>query len=268
MIGMQSVVIASGIAAALLVAGCAPAARTPFPTEAKVGTLFHSFSKPSGNGPFPAIVLLHTCGGVSGHMPMWARQLREIGYASLIVDSFTPRGAASCSIPRYFPASLDQVAGDAFGALEYLRTRPDVDPERIGVMGFSWGASATLRTSSVRYRKGAAGGGFRAAASYYPMCVSPRLDWPADAQERSYNLFDDVEVPTLILMGADDTDTPNVAQNCANRVSELARRGRPVAINMYPGADHVFDVRNPAAARKALDDLQVFLARHLKGATR
>lgn len=251
--------------AALVAAGCATTTtRAPFPTAPNPGTVFHGFSRPEGAGPFPAVVLLHTCGGVSGHMTRWAAQLKGAGYASVIVDSFTPRGRAACSIPHYYPATLDQVTEDAFAALEYLQGRPDIHADRIAVLGFSYGASAVLRTSSARYRRGAPGGGFRAGASYYPLCVSPRPEWPAAAQERANNLFDDIDAPTLVLMGADDVDTPGVAQNCANKVTELARRGRPIAINMYPGAAHVFDVHNPAAAQKAFEDLKAFLARHLK----
>lgn len=252
----------SSLVVAVFLTGCA-AGGLVFPSEPKPGTVFHSFMKPDGPGPFPAVVLLHTCGGVGRHMPGWAVQLLSIGYASVIVDSLTPRGGTACWAPTYYPATLDQVTEDAFAALAWLRGRSDIDPERIGVMGFSYGASATLRTSSASYRKNAPGGGFRAAAAYYPVCVSPRADWPAAARERSNNLFDDIATPTLILMGADDTDTPNVAQNCANKVAYLAGRGRPITIHMYPNANHVFDVRQPAAAARAFGDLQAFFARHL-----
>ena len=60
--------------------------------------------------------------------------------------------------------------------------------------------------------------------------MNPRADWPPAAQERANNLFDDIATPTLIMMGADDTDTPNVAQNCASKEAQLARQGRPIAI--------------------------------------
>jgi dienelactone hydrolase len=41
---------------------------------------------------------------------------------------------------------------DAFAALAHLRMQPFVDARRIGVMGFSYGATATLRLTSSRYR--------------------------------------------------------------------------------------------------------------------
>ncbi|MBM3217556.1 MAG: hypothetical protein FJZ38_02550 [Candidatus Rokubacteria bacterium] len=155
---------------------------------------------------------------------------------------------------------------DALAAAAHLRTRPNVDPARIGVLGFSWGASAALRTSSAGYRRGVPGGGFRAAAAYDPLCMSGRGDLPRDAQERSTNLLPDIEVPTLILMGADDVDTPSVAQNCSIAVGVARRAGQPVAIELYPGAGHVFDMgpsRPPQAAAKAMNDLLAFFSRHL-----
>jgi dienelactone hydrolase len=57
-------------------------------------------------------VLLHTCGGIRPHVRLWAARLEEAGLASLIVDSFTWRGAAECSIPHFVPASVDEAAGD------------------------------------------------------------------------------------------------------------------------------------------------------------
>jgi dipeptidyl aminopeptidase/acylaminoacyl peptidase len=86
------------------------------------------------------------------------------------------------------------------------------------------------------------------------------------AQERSNNLHADIEVPTLILMGEADDDTPNVAANCARAAEALRRAGRPVSIILYPGAGHVFDAgpsRHPVAAAQATEDMLRFFARHL-----
>jgi dienelactone hydrolase len=249
---------------ATLLAACS-VARAPFPHEPKTGTVFHSFRQPTGSGPFPAVVLLHTCGGMrSGHTTRWADELARRGYAALVVDSFTPRGGPACSIPTYFPATLDEVVDDGFAALDHLRSRPDIDARRIGVLGFSYGASAALRTSSARYRRGI--GGFQAAVAFYPLCISPRPDWSPVAQERSNNLHADIEVPTLILMGEADDDTPNVAANCARAAEAFRRAGRPVSIILYPGAGHVFDAgpsRHPVAASQATEDMLRFFARHL-----
>ena len=47
---------------------------------------------PEGSPPFPAVVILHGCNGVSQNTRVWARRLASWGYTALIVDSFRPRG--------------------------------------------------------------------------------------------------------------------------------------------------------------------------------
>ena len=47
---------------------------------------------PRGRGPFPAVMVLHGCDGVAWHSRDWARRVASWGYATLIVDSYTPRG--------------------------------------------------------------------------------------------------------------------------------------------------------------------------------
>lgn len=52
-----------------------------------------SLYRPKGTGPSPAVVLLHTCGGLGQHVFDWASRLTSAGYVSVVIDSFTPRGA-------------------------------------------------------------------------------------------------------------------------------------------------------------------------------
>jgi hypothetical protein len=49
-------------------------------------------SRPKGDGPYPAVVLLHTCAGISKHEGFWVTRLVAQGYVVLTVDSLTPRG--------------------------------------------------------------------------------------------------------------------------------------------------------------------------------
>ena len=99
-------------------------------------------SKPDGNGPFPAVVLLHSCGGFKPHVTTdWPNYLNEIGYVALTVDTFGSRGFTSCpDRPKPFSRERRLFVGDAYGALDYLTTQPFVDKNRIAVMGFSLGA--------------------------------------------------------------------------------------------------------------------------------
>jgi len=237
--GMRPALVLVGVA--LLAGGCVGAA-VLFPAEPRPGSVYHSLQKPDGEGPFPAVVLLHTCGGLQQHVLEWAQRLRAHEYVALVLDSFTPRGQKS--VCGNWRVSLDEVAADAFAALEHLRTRPFVDGQRIGVMGFSYGAMATLRLTSASYR-GAGhprGASFGAAVALYPYCTDRRPSLPPDARDRLNNLYDDVDTPLLILVaGADDQAPP---ASCTEKAEALGRAGRPVSFKLYQGAPHAFDMTN------------------------
>jgi dienelactone hydrolase len=96
-------------------------------------------ARPPGAGPFPAVVVLHGCGGFHSEMLSWADRLRSWGYVALAVDSFGPRGFENACAK----GSYDQPA-DAFRALQLLKRQPFVRGDDVAVMGFSMGASAVL----------------------------------------------------------------------------------------------------------------------------
>jgi dienelactone hydrolase len=54
-------------------------------------TLAGKLTKPQGEGPFPAVVLLHGCGGVAKSIDSWADKLAGMGYVALVLDAFGPR---------------------------------------------------------------------------------------------------------------------------------------------------------------------------------
>lgn len=47
-------------------------------------------TKPKGDGPFPAIVLLHGCRGITAYLEPWVERLVKWGYVALQVDSLEP----------------------------------------------------------------------------------------------------------------------------------------------------------------------------------
>ena len=88
---------AIAIALLLLFAGSASAQTVRFPSVA-VGNsaagpeISGWMYKPSGAGPFPGIVLAHTCGGVSPHTEVWGKLLASWGY--VVVAPIPSRRAA------------------------------------------------------------------------------------------------------------------------------------------------------------------------------
>jgi dienelactone hydrolase len=57
-------------------------------------------AKPDGSGPFPAVVILHGCGGFFSSYASVADDLQWEGYVALAVDSLGPRGNSRCLCRR------------------------------------------------------------------------------------------------------------------------------------------------------------------------
>src|SRR5215471_4460416 len=89
---------------------------------------------PATNGTHPAIVLVHGSGPENReYMIPWAHFLVRRGVAILGYDK---RGVGQ-STGDWNTATFDDLAGDAVAAYDYLRTRGDINPDRIGLLGIS-----------------------------------------------------------------------------------------------------------------------------------
>jgi dienelactone hydrolase len=231
---MRETLRAAVLVASVVVAGCASAAvsfenATP---GAALRIPAEEF-RPSGNGAFPAVVLMHGCHGVSKSNRDWARWLSERGYVALIVDSWRPRGLAeACTPGEELPSSAR--FDDAIGALRWLHTRPYVDRDRIGIIGWSnGGVFAMAAVNGPTFERTKNRGveipepGFRAGVGVYPGgCFSL-------VNERSVR-------PLLLLVGAEDDWT--LASECVELAEKQRAKGAEVTLVVYPGAVHYFDV--------------------------
>jgi len=100
---------------------------------------------------FPAVVLMHGSGGVSGSMDLWVHALNQAGIATLVVDSFSGRGITSTVQDQTLLHSLAMMV-DAYRALDVLAKHPRIDANKISVMGFSKGAVASVFSASTRFK--------------------------------------------------------------------------------------------------------------------
>jgi len=200
---------------------------------------------------YPAVVVLHGCGGISSHTIDITDQLGAGGYVALAVDSLGPRGIANaCS-----GFGLRQ-AFDAYAALRYLAQQEFVDPTRIAVLGQSMGGYSTLYAVDRDLVAQYFAERFRAAVAYFPACgVVPPPTFTA---------------PVLILIGEADDWTP--VSHCRDMVRHARPDSAPIAMAVYPGAHHAFDVvqlfghwieYNGAAAQDAEVRVRNFLGTHL-----
>jgi len=225
------------------------------PTEL-VGYLY----APSGvEGPAPAVVLMHGRAGayssladgvydaatLSQRHQFWARYWAARGYYALIVDGFGPRGYAGGFGRHSYdqrPAEVNEVTVrplDAYGALKYLRTLPGVDDDRIGLMGWSNGGSATLATMADDKPGDMRRIGFRAGISMYPAC---------GLHNRFARIGYSVYAPVRVFMGTDDEEVSH--DRCRDLIRTAGARGQDVTFTSYRGATHSFD--DPGRRRQSV----------------
>jgi dienelactone hydrolase len=177
--------------------------------------------RPAGDGPFPAVVMLHGCGGRFSRAveDTFGADFTALGYVLLIVDSFGPRGVRHRCTGE--GPTVDRIM-DAYGALLCLAEQRFVDADRIAVVGYSQGAMVALSAVELNGAGTLFDRHFRAAVAYYPLCGDIA-----------------VAAPTVIMIGELDDWTP--ARDCRNAVARRSSEGSPVKLVVYPGAYHGFN---------------------------
>jgi len=215
-------------------------------------------SRPEGDAPRPALVLMHGCSGlvnskgrIMGLYRAWMRALVVQGYTVLAVDSATPRGfGQTCSAgPARLTMWRDRPR-DAYAALQYLQGQPFVQGDRIGLMGWSQGGGVVLLSINDKSigRPAALAHEFRTAVSFYPGACSDKLQSKPFTQVEPQSWT--TEVPLLVLSGEADTWTP--FPPCEAFLASAKARGNPVEVKSYPQAVHAFDA--PNLARRELPE--------------
>ncbi len=230
----------AALSASVLLAGCATG-RVSFDnvTPGVPVRITAEEYRPGDGGPFPAVVLMHGCHGVSRSLRGWGRWLRERGYVALVVDSWGARGLTEQCTPG---PELPNTArfDDAIGALGWLHARPYVDRARVGIMGWSAGGVFALAavngpTHERTKRRGVEipEPGYRVAVGIYPGAC--------------FSLMDQLSVrPVLILIGGDDDWTS--PRECQELATRQRAKGADVTLVVYPGAVHYFDVEGQRRA--------------------
>jgi carboxymethylenebutenolidase len=204
---------------------------------------------PDSDGPHPGVVIIHEAYGLNDNIKHIAGRFAEQGYAALAVDLFGDRNKAVC-MARYMTGMLIGSVqrygiADLKASLTHLGAMPEVDPNRIGAIGFCMGGSFAIAWACTDSR-------LKAIAPYY--AANPR---PLEAVRRL--------CPVVGSYPEKDFTTN------AGRALDGALEQYQIAhdIKIYPGAGHSFfnegDRRayNKAAAEDSWTRVLSFFATHL-----
>ncbi len=203
--------------------------------------------------PFPGVILIQEWWGIEPHIQELTERLAREGFVVLAPDLFhgvvvqEPDDAEKAAMALNIGQALDEISA----AIDYLQARDDVQPKRVGVVGFCMGG--TLAWNVAERENGDIG----AVAPFYAFGYEPTAE---DIQR--------VTAPALVIWGgADDSIPPEQREHI---VTLLEQRGLPHKAIVYEGAGHAFlndthDDHNPEAASQAWEELLAFFQAYLPG---
>jgi dienelactone hydrolase len=168
---------------------------------------------------FPAVIGLHGSGGGYASMAEPAALLAGQGFAVYVLHYFDRTGTVEIdgmpTIFRHYPAWMKTL----WDAVSFVAAQPQVDPERIGLLGFSLGAYLALSAASIDSR-------VKAVVEFF------------GGLPKEMKFFMRRLCPVLILHGEQDKTVP-VAE--AYHLQELLEKKQiPYEIQIYPGVGHGF----------------------------
>ncbi|CAN5808342.1 hypothetical protein BH23PLA1_BH23PLA1_03020 [soil metagenome] len=199
--------------------------------------------EPAAEGELPAVIILHGAGGMQIGGEAFrdvARRMARQGYVAHLVryfDRTETRSADLEAMRQHFETWMDTIAD----AIDHAAAQPNVDGDRIGLIGFSLGSYLAL-SESARNPK------IKAVAEYFgglPEVLLSEVDRLP---------------PILILHGNAD---PIVPISEARALEKLCKdKGFPYEIKVFEGAGHGFF---GPSGEDAFVLVRAFFAKHLKG---
>lgn len=123
-----------------------------FPGEG--ATLMGYLAKPTGDGPFPIILVCHENRGLTEHIKDVTRRVAKAGYVGMAVDLLSRQGGtAAITDPAQIQGALGQApegqpVQDFQSGLRYVQSQPYADKAKIGMTGFCYGGGVTWRMAT------------------------------------------------------------------------------------------------------------------------
>jgi acetyl esterase/lipase len=229
--------------------------------------------KPPGNGPFPAVILLH--GGLEPR-PIDAlksaamRQPTDVRFLAAGYVTVNPTFRSRRQNPQTRDALIDSLA-----VVEQVRKMPEVDPQSVVILGGSGGGSLALELAG-ETSLCAIAAGEPASVLFTGMMTEgdnrlllqkimddPKSYYTPELKKFTKEKIQKTACPVLIVHGD---------QHAINKINheiiipELKAAGKKLEVIYYPNQPHGFYFgRNgsPEAAKKCFNDCDAFFKKHL-----
>lgn len=210
-------------------------------------------AKPAGEGPFPAVIMIHEFFGLNESITGKADLLAQEGYLVVAPDTF--RGSTTAWIPRaiyqVITTKPESINADLDSVYAWLESQPDVEKDRVGVAGFCYGGRASLTYSLHN-------SGLAATVVFYGSPVT-------DA-----TVLANLPGPVLGIFGGADQSIPLAEVTAFEKGLEAA--GIEHQVTVYDGQPHAFvqdaaGIKAGGAQAEAWNEMLAFLDTSLKNGT-
>ena len=151
-------------------------------------------AQPDDSATHPGLVLIQEWWGIEPHIRDLAQRLAAEGFVVAVPDLFHGKIATepddAQKMVMMIAGNIDRAAKEIIGALETVRAMPNVEPKKLGLMGFCVGGLMTFVVAS-RYPD------LGAVVPFYPGGYDPK---PEDVAK--------VNAPVLAFYGSRDDSVP------------------------------------------------------------
>ena len=180
---------------------------------------------PPGKGPHPAIVVVHEWWGLNDWVKEQAQKFAAQGYVTLAVDLYRGKVATEPETAHELMRGVphDRAVRDMRAAVAFLHTQKNVDPKRIGAVGWCMG-----------------GGMAEALAENDPAISAVAINYGPPSTEESE--LKAISPHVLGNYGGKDQGIPPDAVKAFE--GKLKALGKDVDIKIYPDAGHAFENPN------------------------
>lgn len=208
-------------------------------------------AEPGGGGKHPAIIVIHEWWGLNDWVKQQTENFAGRGYMALAVDLYRGKTGSTPDEAHILMRGLPDDRGlrDLEAAFSYLAARPDVNPNKIGSIGWCMGGGWSIKLAENQPKLAAF------VVNYGSLPTDPAI-------------VAKIKAPMLGNFGADDKGIPPESVRAFEGAMKSA--GKTEDIKIYDGAGHAFQNPNnkdgyrPEATKDADQRIDAFFSKYLQ----
>ncbi|MBU6469971.1 MAG: dienelactone hydrolase family protein [Gammaproteobacteria bacterium] len=230
-------------------------------TNVKINASLNGYAAhPKGRGPSPGLVVMMEAYGITGHIQGVCARLAKSGFLAVAPDifhgeviSYTDTNKVMAKIPTL---NDEQILREIGETLDWLGLQKNVDPHRLGIIGFCMGGRHAFY-ANCRYPDK-----LKAAVGFYGGGIAPEGTTDRFGRTPPIGEAAKMQAPMFLGYGADDQSIP--PSEHARIVEKLSTLKKRFTLAVYPDAGHAFlcEERSnyaPAVATRAWPEALEFL---------